>query len=632
MCGISGIINTQNEINEELNLMTSSLNHRGPDSNGTFITKIDSTYIGLGHTRLSILDLTEAGHQPMSIRNVSISFNGEIYNFLEIRKELELLGQNFQSNSDTEVILRSYLQWGIDKTLSKLNGMFAFALVDEISKEMFLCRDRLGVKPLYFSTQEGLFLFGSEIKAILNYSQFAKNIDNDSLYEYLQFGYILEPNTIFKGISKVRAGNYLTIDLTNLKVRHTRYWDLEKFISATKLNYSQEQHEKHIENLIRESCEYRMIADVPIGVFLSGGYDSTTIAAILQNYSKKKIKTFTIGFENERFDESKAADKIAQYLGTEHHTKILSTKDSIGLLDSIYNYYDEPLADDSIIPTMAVSKLARKYVTVALSADGADEIFIGYPKYTEAIRIFNRNSKFKSLNRSIKYVSNLVKYFQVITKGQIQFINFISSKLESISHNKIGDVLKHLQLYFSENELNQLLIKNHKSRSSNFDNLEEKECKIDEISLIDTKTYMLDNILVKVDRATMAFSLEGREPMIDYRIVEYLAQIPGKVKFKNGKYKYLLKRITHKYIPSTLLGQTKKGFSLPIKEWINNEDFIQIYIETYFSKEYILKQGLFSFSEIENLLDQVYSHGNAKHIKNLWALLMFQLWYDKWMN
>ena len=178
MCGISGIINTQNEINEELNLMTSSLNHRGPDSNGTFITKIDSTYIGLGHTRLSILDLTEAGHQPMSIRNVSISFNGEIYNFLEIRKELELLGQNFQSNSDTEVILRSYLQWGIDKTLSKLNGMFAFALVDEISKEMFLCRDRLGVKPLYFSTQEGLFLFGSEIKAILNYSQFAKNIDN----------------------------------------------------------------------------------------------------------------------------------------------------------------------------------------------------------------------------------------------------------------------------------------------------------------------------------------------------------------------------------------------------------------------------------------------------------------------
>lgn len=632
MCGIVGIIDKKNQIKEvDLKKMTSTLKHRGPDSFGLWLSKINNINIGLGHRRLSILDLTNAGHQPMTFENVTISYNGEIYNFKEIKKELEELGYKFESNSDTEVLLKSYHQWGI-KSLSKFNGMFAFVIVDSLKKKVFLCRDRLGVKPLYYFKTENNLLFGSEIKSILSNVNFKKKISHEALSSFLEIGYVPEPISIFKDIYKVPAGNYISVNLNDFKIDQIQYWDLESIFNRSKLKLSKDKLIKELEDIISSSCEYRMISDVPVGVFLSGGYDSTTVAAILQKNNKKKIKTFTIGFENKNFDESRQAKEIAKFLGTDHYTKILKTSESINLIQSIYNFYDEPLADDSIIPTMAVSKLAKENVTVALSADGADEIFLGYPKYREGMRIINRNKNYKLIQIIMKLVLMFLYKIQNISKNRLKWINFVIKKINSISLDNEGAVLKNIQSFFSKTEINSLLLNKPVFNLSNFEKYKKGDNSLDQFSLIDTKTYMLDNILVKVDRASMAFSLESREPMIDYRLVEYLAQVDSGQKFFAETYKYLLKEIVHKYVPKKLLDRPKKGFSLPISEWLKNPKFKKKYIEIYFSKQYVERQKLFSFSEIKRIMHDFYFEDKPIAQKKIWSLLMFQLWYDKWIK
>jgi len=403
MCGISGFCDFKKKSSENiLKNMTDALIHRGPDSSGYSFFEYETYQVGLGHRRLSILDLSSHGHQPMSFENLDIVFNGEIYNFKEIKKELLELGYSFYSNSDTEVILKSYYQWGI-KAVDRFNGMFAITIYDKKENKLILIRDRVGVKPFYYYKKDSLILFSSELKSFHKYPNFEKIIDKNSLSLYLQFGYIPEPHSIFKNSYKLKAGHYIEIDLKSQKIEEIKYWDVVDFYNKPKIDISQEEAILKTEELLKSSFEYRMVSDVPVGVFLSGGYDSSLVVSILENGRNEKLNTFTIGFKEKGFDEAPYAKEVAKYLGTNHTEYYCTQKDALEIIPKLAEMYDEPFGDSSAIPTTLVSALARKSVTVSLSADGGDEIFAGYGKYTTTKQYFD---KFNKISNSIKSLVN----------------------------------------------------------------------------------------------------------------------------------------------------------------------------------------------------------------------------------
>jgi asparagine synthase (glutamine-hydrolysing) len=624
MCGITGFIdfNKKSDLSI-LTKMTDVLSHRGPDDSGYFFVESDIANIGLGHRRLSILDLSKHGHQPMRFENLEIVYNGEVYNFWDIRLELEKYGYVFKSNSDTEVILKAFHKWGM-KSIDQFIGMFAIALHDNRTNRLYLIRDRAGVKPIYWYWKNNLFMFASELKSFHQNKWFHKEISSDSLALFFQLAYVPQPWSIFKNTKKVRAGHFLEFNLKNKQFTEKKYWDVLHFYNKPKKDIPESEAMKEIEKKFQSAFRYRNIADVPVGIFLSGGYDSSIVAAILQRSQNEKVKTFTIGFNDINYDEAPFANKVADFLGTDHTQVYCTWKEALDIIPDLPVIYDEPFADHSAIPTILVSKIARKTVSVALSADGGDEIFGGYDKYMTK---FNKYTNiFKYLRKIIgsKNLNRLSLFIQ--QHGFVKDDLFANKVAKFVFENNIE--IQKIISYFSTPIMNERIISDysyHKIQTC-FDDIQHvfDNNVINKMLAIDYKTYLVDDILHKVDRATMSVSLEGREPFLDHRIIEYMAQLPDHYKILGNEKKYLLKKITHQLLPTQLMDRPKMGFSIPLKYWLNNE--LQDYISTYFSSKYESVINRHALVKIKKLFYQ-----KRINYRFIWNILIFQMWYQKWI-
>jgi len=651
MCGIVGTWDFKNKINPEiLKKMRDTLKHRGPDDAGFFID--DESNIGLGHRRLSIIDLSERGHQPMKTEDNSlyITYNGETYNFKEIKKELEQKNYSFFSSSDTEVILKAYKEWGIE-AIEKFRGMFALGLWDKTKQELILIRDRAGIKPLYyyFSPDKSLFIFASEIKAILAHPQVKKELNFEALRLFLQLSYIPAPHSIFKNIYKLEPGHILTINKTG-QIEKTRYWNVNDFY-AKQSEYKRKPEQeviKELEDILTKSFKLRMVADVEVGHFLSGGLDSSLVAAILTKKLGLKIKTFTIGFKDKKLNEAEHAKKIAEYLGTDHHEIYCTEKEAMEVLPKLAEIYDEPFGDSSAIPTYLVSKFARQYVKVSLSADAGDETFCGYDRYwiiDSLFRKFQRVPKF-ILRIGLFFLnllpSSVLEFFykifgfilpkQVMSKKRIYKLKRKINKLKEVIKNP-NDLVSFYQLlgfgYWKEPELSQLINAKEEQTFFKEDSRIEQADNLTRMQAIDYKTYLVDDVLVKVDRAGMAVGLEGRDPLIDHKIIEYAAQLPIDLKYRNGVSKYILRKILYKYVPKKLLERPKQGFTVPLEKWLRGD--LKYLLDNYLDKERIKREGIFNPEIVEQEKNKFLEKG-VDYAEHLWLLIMFEMWREKWFN
>lgn len=626
MCGIAGFsqFHYQEGTETELEAMGQAIFHRGPDAGGTYLDK----HIGLCHRRLSILDLSEAGNQPMfsADGNLVIVFNGEIYNFLELREDLEKQGVRFKSHTDTEVILELYAREGTS-CLEKLNGMFAFALWDKNKQELFIARDRLGKKPLYYYSQDGRFAFGSEIKAILALNDIPREIRLDAVYDFFAYQYIPDPKSIFKHIHKLPPAHYMVLNKDGFTIHE--YWDVSfKNISSE----SEESHKAQLKALLEKVTKQRMISDVPLGAFLSGGVDSSGVVAMMAQASDTQVKTCTIGFDDEKFNEADFAREIAEKYQTEHHEYTVH-QNVAERLEHIVSFFDEPFADPSLVPTFFVSELARKAVTVALAGDGGDEMFAGYEKYTtDDIENKLRNKfpesvrkhVFPSLAKAAGIVPGSVgkkakSLLTSLANDPAMGFYITNSMMTDETWNKLAkpEVKKQLEGY-------------HPSQYTlDMYNKADGPDHLSKILYTDIKTYMTGDILVKVDRMSMANSLEVRAPILDYQVAEFAATLPAREKYRDGEKKYLLKEVFKPFIPDSLLYRKKMGFSTPLNEWFRSE-------LKEMGEELLLrdKEGLASvFEPVE--IQKIWSEHQRRatdHGIILWSMLMFQMWYNKFGN
>ncbi|TXJ28332.1 MAG: asparagine synthase (glutamine-hydrolyzing) [Chitinophagaceae bacterium] len=631
MCGIAGFIDFRSETDlDTLRRMTDAMHHRGPDDAGHEVYDNNHAKIGFGQRRLSILDLSPLGHQPMHFEHLIVNFNGEIYNFKEIRKELEEKGYAFNSWSDTEVILKGYDCWGLD-VVKKFIGMFAIALYDKKLNKIFFIRDRAGVKPFYYFWNEAdTFLFGSELKALYEHPRFEKNIDVNSLALFLQFSYIPGKYSIFKKTFKLLPGHILSVDLADRKQELIKYWDVYDYYNKPKLSISDTEAIEETDRILKNAYEYRMVSDVPVGIFLSGGYDSSSVAALLQTGRTEKLKTFTIGFHEQEFNEAPDAKKIAEFLGTDHTEWYLTAKEAGDVLHHLPEIYDEPFADNSTVPTVLVSKLARQQVTVALSADGGDEIFGGYHKFNHAERLTTK--------LPVPLQSMLSGAMSLVNPDYIPYFNSkynFSTRYEKLKliwkkHDPVQTV-KYISQYITESDTALFLGHDFERYPTFFDD-SEKLKKHDGITnrllAVDYKTFLVDNNLVKVDRATMSVSLEGREPMLDHRVIEFLAQLPSDLKIRGNTNKWLLKQVVHKYIPKDIMERPKRPFIAPLMVWFKEE--LREQLEYYLGEAALSKTGVFAPAPIIKLRDE-YLAGKKVNYQKLWQILMFQLWYNRWV-
>lgn len=625
MCGITGFVDFNNRTEKEVLVrMTAALHHRGPDDSGLEIINTSNATVGFGFRRLAILDLSPAGHQPMfdPITGNWIVFNGEIYNFKEIRSILEKEGSVFRSNSDTEVILCSYRKWGIN-CVDHFIGMFSICIYDANSNRLICFRDRAGVKPFYFYWDGSLFLFASELKAICEHPSFNRVIDDYSLSLYFEHGYIPAPFSVFKDTQKLEPGHLLEIDLKSKNIERKQYWNVEDYYKLSKLDISEEEAINHLEELFVSAFNYRMISDVPVGLFLSGGYDSSCVAAILKSSNHYSVNSFTIGFEEDLYNESDHARAVANHLVLNHHELICSQSDAIEIIPRLPMVFDEPFADQSAIPTVLVSKIAREHVTVALSADGGDELFAGYPRHRRSLAALG---KINSLNWMLRplALSGLLRskpghLVKPHLPSKLQDILLSSSYIEKFSsYNRT----------FSLGEIKSLLIESKSPKYLNTTS-EEGINELDLILLSEFKGYLSDDILHKVDRATMSVSLEGREPMIDHRIVQFVAQLPVSFKCRLGEQKYILKKLVHKYIPESIMNRPKMGFGVPLEQWCNNE--LRSYFYNTLDAKKLKDQGIIDYSLVSEMLN-AYDKGKLTNFQRLWSIFTFQSWYDKWIQ
>jgi asparagine synthase (glutamine-hydrolysing) len=627
MCGITGLIDYRKNTSEEvLQKMTKRLHHRGPDDKGIFYEQNNNAIVGLGQTRLSILDLSQNGHQPMFFKNWVIVFNGEVYNYKEIAQELEKLGYSFISDTDTEVILKAFDCWGV-KAVKKFIGMFAFIIYDKEQQELYLFRDRAGVKPIYFYKNNGVILFASELKVFHQHSAFEKRIDQDHLALFLQYNYIPTPYSIFKNTFKLEPGSFVKINLASQSFETNKYWSIEDVYNQPKLKISYEEAQEELERLLMDAFSYRMISDVPVGMFLSGGYDSTAVAAMLQSNSKERLKTFTIGYEESEYDESHYAQMVANHIGTDHHLKIVRPDDVRNILKMLPTIYDEPFADNSVVPTLLLSQFAREQVKVALSGDAGDEIFAGYNK-------FNRSLNFTKIPHALQSLMsgtmNLINPERIpILKSSYNFPSRYH-KMKKIWQNKTpANAMKVISQYITDEDLKKYLTTKTTEKYTFFDLADQLKAEnepLNQLLAIDYKTFLLDNNLMKMDRATMSVGLEGREPFLDQRIVEFAAKLPAEYKLRNGRNKAILKDIVHKYVPKTIMDRPKMPFLAPLSKWLQKD--LRSYYQGYISEDSIKKDGFFS-NDVVKLRDQFLS-GKGVNNQKLWNILVFQMWMEKW--
>jgi asparagine synthase (glutamine-hydrolysing) len=631
MCGLTGFIDYKFSGNREiLNKMNSTLKHRGPDSEGYIILNEKECQIGLGHSRLSIIDLSSSGNQPMSdeTKNYFIIFNGEIYNYKEIKKDLQNLGVKFFSNSDTEVILKSYLKWGM-KAVERFIGMFAFVIYDRIQQRVIFCRDRVGVKPFYYFVSDNIILFGSELKSLMAHPLFEKNINVASVGQFLKHGWIGAPSTIFLSTFKLEPAHYMEINLVNRETAKKCYWDPHNYYNMSQLNLSYEDAKENLHQLLKSAFEYRMVADTEVGVFLSGGFDSSLVTAILQKNRQKKINTFSVGFEQEEFNEAPFAKTVANYLGTNHHEIICTVNDALQLIDTLPDYYDEPFGDSSAIPTMLVSKLASSKVKVALSADGGDELFGGYPRYFYKLKNFHR---IKSIPPSLRKLFSIILNPSFFIKRKNPYSEIQLEKLrKTLMFKNNAQLFRYRSepINFSNRELMTLIKEKSNSQTTFYDNVELMN-QLDPAMImmaIEFKTTLPDDLLVKVDRASMAYSLEVREPFLDHRLLEFSSRLNHNFHYRNGKTKSLLRDICYEYIPSHLMDRPKKGFSIPLNKWMQEDLKSRVY--DFSNRDFIKRQNIFNYISIEKMINGYYK-GIDEDGERMWFYLMFQLWYSKW--
>jgi asparagine synthase (glutamine-hydrolysing) len=631
MCGISGFCDFTKESNKQtLEAMTAALHHRGPDDEGHRFIKSKLATIGLGHKRLSVLDLSNNGHQPMTYKGMEVIYNGEIYNYKEIRAELIVHGYSFVSDTDTEVLLKAFHKWGVG-SIEKMNGMFAFVIYDKENNKLFMVRDRVGVKPLYYHKKEGLILFSSELKSFHHHSSFNKKLCNSGLSLYFQYGYIPEPYSIYKDTFKVKAGHYIELELLSGTLTEHQYWNVLDFYTMPKLDISLEDAEKIVEPLLISSCEYRMVSDIPVGIFLSGGYDSSLVTAILKDH-KNSLETFTIGFNDKNLNESEYAKIVSEFCEIPNNVGKLSPLDVVKMTKMMSNIYDEPFGDGSALPTIFLSRLAKEKVGVALSADGGDEVFAGYEKY-EWIMLFYK--KFNRVPRYIRYsiafILNIInpKYIPLFNSSY-NFSTRYQKIINILKSRDASDALKHISVYNTDREVKSLIGVKFTNTKTNFDISTDKiSDNLDKILFTDYKTYLTDDILVKVDRATMSASLEGRDPLLDHRIIELMARLPSKYKLRKGETKILLKRVTHAHIPKKLMDRPKKGFGAPMETLL--KDDLKLLLLHYLDEGRIDREGILNYQEVARLRDSFLSNKQESAHK-LWLILVFEMWYEKWME
>ncbi|MFN0083176.1 MAG: asparagine synthase (glutamine-hydrolyzing) [Ferruginibacter sp.] len=634
MCGISGFVDfkkkTDRLILEKMNRM---LVHRGPDGEGYGIYENNHSIVGLGHRRLSIIDLTEGGSQPQVFEGLHITYNGEVYNYTEIKAVLEQKGHTFHSHSDTEVILHAYKEWGTG-ALHHFIGMFAFVIYDETANTLFACRDRAGIKPFFYYWKDGLFLFASELKAIIQHPSFTKDINIDAAAAYMQFGYVPAPHCIFNNTYKLNPGHFLQLNTHNQTLKLEQYWNAYDAYNTPPLKIDLPEATAETEKLLTSAFQYRMVSDVPVGVFLSGGYDSSCLTALLQKNNNEQIKTFTIGFSDSGLNEAPHAKAIAAHLGTDHTEYYCTQKEALEIVPQLPFFYDEPFADSSAIPTTLVSKIAKEKVSVALSADAGDEIFAGYHRYDYLMKYGRQLKKIPPIIRktAAAIMSAIPSSSIPVLNKKYQFHSRYQKLKAGLENTDELNILLALTKQNTDDEIKALFKTATKKLLTAFDSKElqaEFHSTLSHAMAIDYQTYLADDIMQKVDRAGMSVSLEGREPFLDHRIIEWAAQLPMDFKYRNGSKKFILKEIVHKYIPKEMMDRPKMGFAIPVEVWLKNE--LKPFADKFLDEAYIEKQNIFNNKEIQRIRKDFYN-GYSERAEKIWYVLMFQMWYDKWIN
>lgn len=611
MCGIIGEISIERIDIENFVQMRDELKHRGPDDAGLYVNEKGN--VALGHRRLSIIDLTSSGRQPMTNEdnNLWLTFNGEIYNYRELREELIKRGHEFRSKTDSEVIIHGYEQWGVN-FLEKLRGMFAFAIWEEKTNKLFLARDRIGIKPLYYYFDNNRFIFSSEIKGIIKDKKIERKINPTALKYYFIYRYIPAPYSIWENVYKLPPAHYLIYEKNEYSIN--RYWDLKLENNAT----DESLIAKDIQELLENSINYHLISDVPVGVLLSGGLDSSTITAIGSKL-KKNLSTYSIGFEPQEYSELQYSRLVATKFKTKNTEKILSSSEIPHLLERILYYYDEPLGDSSIFPTFLLMETVSKEVKVALSGDGGDEIFAGYNWYSD----FDFYRRFEIFSRIFKKAYSVTS--NISDNFDIKLFDILKYRLRPFLTERLERYRVIMAPRFEESEIEKLFNRDYYEKI-NTDNVIEKYTKNDLISVkdlqfLDLHTFLVDDILVKVDRASMANSLEVRVPFLDHHIVEYVMSLAPEVIFKNKEKKYLLKIIATALLPPDIIHRKKKGFSAPLDKLGLIDDNIHVLKNSYAVKDGILKQ---------RFIDKLIHLRSATDRAKLWLLILFELWYRKW--
>ena len=629
MCGICGYIGRKNITLEQLKEMNDTMYHRGPDDSGEEIYEMGGGWlVGFAQRRLSILDLSALGHQPMHSpdRRVSIVYNGEIYNFRELREELA--DYSFRSDCDTEVIIAAYLKWGI-QCVERFNGMFAIALYDRQTQEIFLVRDRIGKKPLYYWYENDELAFASELKPIMKCPGFTGEIESRVLSRYLFHQYINAPESIWKRVFKVEPGAILRF--VHGKISTWKYWDIKEIYRQAQSDRIEEFHDakEELKRLLKKSVRMRMIADVPLGSFLSGGYDSSLITAIAQECSDSPVKTFSIGFHEEKYNEAKYARAVAEHLGTKHTELYIDEQDMFDLVESIPQYYDEPFADSSQIATMMVSKLARDQVTVALSGDGGDEFFCGYNVYDNVAKA----QRLDRLGGMVHGLCSLPGLRQLRMEERLPFkVRVIAGNREKESKTQFGagNYPIKARAMVKKIRAGETALPIHYLIESGYGIADWQIRRM----LLDMDTYLPGDILCKVDRASMKYSLESRCPILDKEVMECSFRIPHKYKYADGNKKYILKEIAYDYIPKELLERPKVGFGVPLDKWLRGP--LREQVLDYSSYDFLKRQNIFDAKYVSDMIGSYLEKGDAgpatgaNYSKLTWSFFVFQQWYQKY--
>lgn len=644
MCGIVGYIDVSyqsgsKELKLQILRMANEISHRGPDDTGVWVDEKEG--VAFGHRRLSIRDLSPEGHQPMlskSTRYVLI-FNGEIYNFKELRAQLELQGSVFRGHSDTEVMLECIERWGIQKALERFVGMYAFVLWDSQERLLYLGRDRMGEKPLYYGWMGHTFFFGSELKALRAHMNFKPELNRDVLPLYLRYNCIPDPYSIYKGIYKLLPATLLVMNPhdPSKKISSQTYWSAKEIVESGEKNPFEASDAAAIlalDGVLRKAVSHQMVADVPLGAFLSGGIDSTTIVSLMQAQSQTSVKTFTIGFEEADYNEALHAKIVAQHLGTDHTELYVTSKQTRDIIPKLPFIYDEPFADSSQIPTFLVSQLARQHVTVSLSGDGGDELFGGYNRHYWVEKIWNRMNRFPNDIRKMGASS--------ISAISPDTWNFVCNRVLNMKYPQIGDKLhkvSQLLLTNSPEDMYDRLASqwenpesvvlgatewssNHREIGSlNISNIAQKMMYLDMI------TYLPNDILVKVDRASMHTSLESRAPFLNHHVVEFACRLPLSMKIRDGQTKWLLRQVLHQYVPKEFVDRPKMGFSVPIDSWLRGP--LREWAESLLNEERLQREGFFNPVFIRKKWGEHLS-GKCNWQSQLWIILMFQAWIDEY--